>query len=119
MAGREALRTRRESRERDTVTELLSGTVDSFDREYWLAHCQGFRVDSPGGRLGFVDEVRAGREDDGGALLVVRAGLLGRRLLVIPTRDAAFIVPQVKRIWLRSTFTLVSTEPGSTTPTLH
>lgn len=29
----------------------------SFDRDYWLAHCEGFRVESPAGRLGLVEEV--------------------------------------------------------------
>src|SRR5205814_6091079 len=29
-----------------------------FDRAYWLAHCEGFRVDGHAGRIGFVDEVR-------------------------------------------------------------
>ena len=30
-------------------------------RDYWLGHCDGFRVDSGGGRAGFVEEVRGNR----------------------------------------------------------
>ena len=69
-------------------------------RDYWLAHCEGFRVDGcGGGRIGFVEDVR----DHGGQpLLAVRAGVLGRRVLLIPAREVFEIVPRSMRIWLRS-----------------
>jgi hypothetical protein len=72
---------------------------DPFDRDYWLTHCEGFRVDSSAGRLGFVEVVKT---DGPGAppLLVIRAGRLGRRLLHVPGSEVAFIVPRAERIWL-------------------
>jgi hypothetical protein len=30
------------------------------ERDYWLTHCEGYRVDSSDGRIGFVEEVRGG-----------------------------------------------------------
>jgi hypothetical protein len=41
-------------------------------------------VDTPGGRLGFVEEVRRDPVSDRPAELVVRAGMLGTHLLVVP-----------------------------------
>ena len=78
-----------------------------FDRDYWLLHCEGFRVEAEGGRLGFVEEVRhTGR----GPVLAVRAGILGRRLLLVSADEVAFVVPRAERLWLRSPATLAGTE---------
>ena len=65
----------------------------SFDRAHWHSHCEGFRVDTANGRFGFVAEIRSG---DGleGAVLAVRAGLLGRRIVLVPARDFDFVVPR-------------------------
>lgn len=78
-----------------------SRTPMSFDRGYWLSHCEGFRVDTADGRLGFVEELRAGI-DGQGDMLAVRAGLLGRRIVLVPVTEVDFIVPRAKRIWLHS-----------------
>ena len=74
--------------------------ADAFDRDYWLAHCEGFRVDAEGGAIGFVDAVMEGPH--GEPVLAVRAGMLGRRVLAVPGESVAFIVPRAQRIWLRS-----------------
>jgi hypothetical protein len=81
---------------------------DGFDRHYWLAHCEGYRVDAVDGRLGFVEEIEA--DAAGAPLLVVRAGRLGRRLLLIPASEAAFIVPRAQRVWLRSPVSIAATK---------
>lgn len=83
----------------------------SFDRAYWLLHCEGFRVDTANGRLGFVEEIRSG---DGleGAVLAVRAGHLGRRIILVPARDVEFIVPRARRLWLHSPARIIGTEPA-------
>jgi len=78
-----------------------------FDRGYWLAHCQGYRVDGSQGRIGFVDAVRG---EPGRTVLAVRAGRLGRRVLLVPTENVAFIVPRAQRIWLRESLTIVGSE---------
>lgn len=83
--------------------------TSGFDREYWLAHCEGFRVDTQGGRLGFVEAVRAEAWRDE-PLLVVRAGRFGRRLLHVPASEVAFIVPRAERIWLASSVRIAGSE---------
>jgi hypothetical protein len=86
-----------------------------FDRDYWLEHCEGYRVDAEDGRLGFVEAVRADGSSDG-HLLCVRAGRLGRRLLFIPVSQVALIVPRLERIWLSAPVRVVggeASEPGS------
>jgi hypothetical protein len=49
----------RSTRGRKDTRSQLRPASDSvcFDREYWLAHCEGFRVDAAGGRLGFVEAI--------------------------------------------------------------
>jgi hypothetical protein len=73
--------------------------AETFDRAYWVAHCEGYGVESKRGRLGFVDEVR---ENGDRTTIAVRAGLLGRRLLVYSVADIAFIVPRAQKIFLYS-----------------
>jgi hypothetical protein len=79
-----------------------------FDRGYWLAHCEGFRVDADGGRLGFVERVEPA---EGGIVLAVRAGRFGRRVLLVDAGDVDFIVPRAQRLWLRSPTRIVGTRP--------
>jgi hypothetical protein len=81
----------------------------NFDRDYWLAHCEGYRVDAEDGRLGFVEAVRADGSPDG-PLLCVRAGRLGLRLLFIPVSQVALIVPRLERIWLSGRVQVVEDE---------
>ena len=83
------------------------------ERRYWLEHCEGFRVDGLRGRIGIVEEVR--RPQAGDAVLVIRAGVLGRRVVEISTSEVFEIVPRARRLWLRtpetSRFSTVVPEP--------
>ena len=74
---------------------------EGFDREYWLSHCEGFRVSRSGRRLGFVEEVLKPYFGTG-PVLAVRGGLLGRRLLFVAAGEVFAIVPRDLRIWLTS-----------------
>jgi hypothetical protein len=69
---------------------------------YWLGHCEGFRVDAPGGRLGLVEAVLHRREDRSADALIVRAGLLGRQLLVVPATSVDAVEPRRERVRLTS-----------------
>jgi len=71
----------------------------SLDRDYWLSHCEGYRVEGDAGRVGFVEAVL---DEAGRRMLAVRAGRLGRRLVLVPTEEVSFIVPRAERIWLRT-----------------
>lgn len=73
----------------------------SFDRDYWLGHCEGYKVASPIRGIGVVEEVIPPSDDRPG-LLAVRGGLLGRRLVLVPTSDVDVVVPRAMRLFLRS-----------------
>lgn len=77
--------------------------------EDWLGQSEGFRVDSPDGRIGFVEAVLAG--SGGPETLVVRAGLFGRGLLLVSTENVVEVVPRRKRIVLSGSPRLVGAEP--------
>jgi hypothetical protein len=67
----------------------------------WLRRCEGFRVDSPHGRVGFVEHVRYASRFDRPDVIAVRAGLLGRRLLILPVGEIAEILPREERVVLQ------------------
>jgi hypothetical protein len=101
------------SRRRLTVVEPPEERHDSdapVDRDYWLAHCEGYRVDAADGRIGFVEDVRLGPAHPHDTVLAVRAGRLGRRLLLVPAEEAAYVVPRAERIWLRTPVTIAGSE---------
>jgi hypothetical protein len=81
----------------------------AFDRAYWVSHCEGFRVDTSAGKLGFVDEVLDADADE--PVLAVRAGMLGRRILLVPAHAIDFIVPRTERLWLHSPHEVIGTRP--------
>lgn len=76
-----------------------------FDRAFWLANCEGFRVDRGGRDLGYVEEVRGADDPDEPMILIVRAGRLGRRVISVAIDEVDHIVPRAERIWLRSSGT--------------
>jgi hypothetical protein len=78
-------------------TSTQSGPAVDGGPHDWLAGCEGYRVDTPGGRLGFVDEIRrdpAGRPVE----LVVRAGMLGTHRLDVPVDEITAVVPSRKTV---------------------
>ena len=72
----------------------------AWDHDYWLCRCEGFEVDGPTGRLGFVEAVRFGSRLDRPDELLVRAGVLGRRRLVVAVSDVQEVVPGQQRLVL-------------------
>jgi hypothetical protein len=74
----------------------------SWDHDYWLCRCRGFRVDSPAGCIGRVEDVRFGSRLDRPDLLLVRSGLLAKRLLSVPVSEVEQVVPLQLRLSLRS-----------------
>jgi hypothetical protein len=73
----------------------------SLGIDYWLHRCQGFRVESPAGRIGTVTGVRFQGSIEP-ELLEVRSGLLGHRLLLIPVTQVQAILPKQRRIIVQS-----------------
>jgi hypothetical protein len=70
-----------------------------------LRQTQGFVVESATGRFGTVDGFRAGVPD----FLVVRAGLLGRRRVMISVNDVSAVLPRQRRVRLRSNWMTIQT----------
>lgn len=91
-------------RERTSLREALGS------RYYWLCRSEGFRVDSPEGRFGLVEAVMFRRRPDEPDALVVRAGVLGRRLVLVPIDDVADVVPRRERVVLSTTPDVSSTD---------
>jgi hypothetical protein len=73
-----------------------------LDRSYWLCRCEGFRVESPAGRVGFVEGLRFRSRIDLPDLLEVSAGRLGRRVLMIPVADVESVESGEELISLRA-----------------
>lgn len=64
----------------------------------WLSSSQGFRVEVDGSRVGVVEEVLYGAERHVPAALVVRGGLFGTRVHLVPVENVVSVNPQSKRI---------------------
>jgi hypothetical protein len=69
------------------------------DLESWLAPCEGFRVESPEGHLGTLEDVFY--SGDRPRLLAVRVGRLGRRLELYPVEEIAEVRFEQRRVLLR------------------
>ena len=81
----------------DTATQLQTALGPRY---YWLCRCEGFRVDSPEGRFGLVEAVMFRTRPDEPDALIVRAGVLGRRLVLVPIEDVGDVLPRRERIVL-------------------
>jgi hypothetical protein len=69
-------------------------------RFYWLCRCEGFRVDSPEGRFGLVEAVMFRVRPDEPDALIVRSGMLGRKLVIVPIEDVDDVLPRRQRVIL-------------------
>lgn len=94
-----------------TYLPSLPGPRPVPERDYWLEHCDGFRVDGSNGRIGIVEEVR--HAAGGESLLVIRMGVLGLKAVTISTREVLEIVPRARRLWLRTPETVSRSMPAS------
>jgi hypothetical protein len=65
-----------------------------MDFAYWMRNCHGFRVDTPDGRLGIVEDVLYGEDPGRPAALAVRGGVFGARVEIVPTEDLEEIDPR-------------------------
>jgi hypothetical protein len=85
-----------------TVLRVRS-TSPPDDRDYWLSRCEGFLVESPTGRgLGVVEGLRFSLRIDRPDLIEVGAGLLRRRVLLVPVDDVESISGDEERVVLNT-----------------
>jgi len=96
------------------MREIAERTENRFVDGYWLRRCEGFRVESPNGRIGFVEEV-VGRPEQPEALLI-RAGLLGARVLIVPVTEIVALIPSQERVVLRGSPQIRGSAPRHGTP---
>src|SRR5512134_1624 len=80
--------------------ETLSLQEKLGPRFYWLCRCEGFRVESPEGRFGLVEAVMFRIRPDEPDALIVRAGVLGHKLVIVPIEDVDDIAPRRERVLL-------------------
>ncbi|HXF98824.1 MAG TPA: hypothetical protein VNJ46_09465 [Gaiellaceae bacterium] len=87
--------------ERPTLQALEGEWRRLSERALALRRCEGFQVDSPEGTIGYVEGVRytSGIEEPG--QLEVRAGWLGRRLLLIPVDEVEQVLLDEGRVLVR------------------
>ena len=71
---------------------------ECWTREYWLRHCEGYRVESLGGRIGHVDSIVVSDADEPVALVVRRGIGTGCVTFVIPVEEIRELEPSVERI---------------------
>lgn len=73
---------------------------ESWTVEHLLAHCEGYRVESPEGELGYVEEVV--EAPDRGAPLALRVRIGCSDLIEIVVEDVVELRPQGERILIRA-----------------
>ena len=87
---------------RSSTTAEVPIPAQGEQAAYWLRRCQGFRVESDGRRIGIVEDVLYGAEHDRPSALLVRTGMLKRRLEAISLEDVEEIFPRAQRLSLRA-----------------
>jgi hypothetical protein len=73
----------------------------TYGDAYWLRRCEGFLVETPTKRIGRVAGIRYGEQSNEPAVLEVRAGLFGRKMLLISVDEIAEIASEQSRILLQ------------------
>ena len=73
---------------------------EGWSRAHWLPRCEGYHVEGPRGRVGVVEAVRRGG-DGSPTSLIVRCGVLRRRVREVPVDDIAELDPRDLLIVLR------------------
>ena len=69
-----------------------------LDRDYWLAHCDGFAVVGRDGRIGTVTGVRYRDRHHRPRLLEADAGVLGGRVILVDVDRVGSIEPDRRRL---------------------
>jgi hypothetical protein len=87
---------------RDDAGGAESPTPWLVDEDYWLGHCEGFRVDGPHGRLGVVEHVVYRSRVDRPDVVAVRAGSWKPRMARVSVKDVIEVCPAQERLVVRA-----------------
>jgi len=82
-----------------TMEEI--GAPSCWTTEYWLGHCEGYRVFTDEGPIGFVEEVLWEANEEPTAL-VVRVGEAFAHLLTVPVEAVEGFDPAGERVFIGS-----------------
>jgi hypothetical protein len=80
---------------------VLLAWRDTVNQDYWIGHCEGFRVSESGADLGVVEYVRYGSDHRRPDALGVRGGLLRSREFVVPTAQVDVVDVRFRTVFLR------------------
>ncbi len=83
-----------------TVQRTHSEPAEPWTREHWLRHCEGYRVETPAGPLGFVETVFFS-EDEEPAAIAVRTGAAETRIVLVSMEAVEQIQPERETVVLR------------------
>jgi hypothetical protein len=91
-----------------------AGTNVAANHDYWLARCEGFRVQSADGGIGVIERVGYRSSPAHAAFLLVRSGVLGGTALVVDADDVLEVDARRRKVRLRRGYraTGVATRPG-------
>ena len=79
----------------------MSETPSSEGAGLSSRRCRGFRVQSPDGHVGFVEEVLYGSDPEEPAALAVRSGIFCQRVEIVALEAIVEIVASERRIVVR------------------
>jgi hypothetical protein len=74
------------------------------DRNYWLAHCEGFTVYIGETPLGAIECIRFRSRIDRPDLLEVRCGRFGRQALLVPVEEVDVVDPDEEAVVLQVSY---------------
>jgi len=80
------------------LTAPNGGPQTTFGSGYWLRHCEGYRIQTPLGYEGFVEDVMLDERHERPELLSVRRG---RRLICVEAEEIDLVLPGSETIVLR------------------
>ena len=73
---------------------------EPWSSDYWLRHCEGYRVESLDGHVGYVEEVLWAPDETEPIALKVRVGSDHCSFFVLPIEEIREICPRAERIVL-------------------
>ena len=96
------MREREEVRIPSTNSETVAPARSCWTIDYWLRHCEGYRVWDATGVIGYVDAVLVA-EDDEPHSLVVRVGSSFSVLVTLPAEAVESVDPATERVFVALT----------------
>ena len=95
-----------------SITPAEAAAWSFWTIEYWLRHCEEYRVWDASGPIGYVEAVLT-TEDDEPHSLVVRVGSVGGELVTWPVEAVESLDAATERVFVTSTAEVAARRIGS------